>query len=90
MDVTYPYNMIQVGQYDTYTGSGTGFFGDWGVYPFLPSGNLLVTDMSEGLFVLTPTYTRGCYLEGIVTDSVTTASLANAKIEISVNRSTLI
>lgn len=26
--------------------------GSWGVYPFLPSGNILVSDMQEGLFVL--------------------------------------
>jgi len=26
--------------------------GAWGVYPFLPSGNILVTDMQNGLFVL--------------------------------------
>ena len=28
------------------------FKGAWGVYPFLPSGNLLVSDMQEGLFVM--------------------------------------
>lgn len=26
--------------------------GAWGVYPFLPSGNILVSDMQEGLFVI--------------------------------------
>ena len=26
--------------------------GAWGVYPFLPSGNILVSDMQEGLFVV--------------------------------------
>ncbi|MEL7020418.1 MAG: choice-of-anchor B family protein [Bacteroidota bacterium] len=26
--------------------------GAWGVYPFLPSGNILVSDMQEGLFVM--------------------------------------
>ena len=28
------------------------FEGAWGVYPFLPSGNVLVSDMQEGLFVI--------------------------------------
>lgn len=28
------------------------FEGAWGVYPFLPSGNILVSDMQEGLFVI--------------------------------------
>ena len=26
--------------------------GAWGIYPFLPSGNILVSDMQEGLFVI--------------------------------------
>ncbi len=26
--------------------------GAWGVYPFLPSGNILVSDMQEGLFII--------------------------------------
>jgi choice-of-anchor B domain-containing protein len=28
--------------------------GAWGVYPLLPSGNILVSDMQEGLFILEP------------------------------------
>ena len=28
--------------------------GAWGVYPLLPSGNILVSDMQSGLFVLSP------------------------------------
>lgn len=31
-----------------------GFGGAWGVYPFLPSGNLLVSSIERGLFVLRP------------------------------------
>ncbi len=72
VDVSHPDNMIVTGWYDTYTqGSGDGFNGCWGVYPFLPSGNIVASDIDNGLFVLTPTYVRGCYLEGNVTDSVT-------------------
>ncbi|MFI5218759.1 MAG: choice-of-anchor B family protein [Bacteroidia bacterium] len=82
-DVTRPENMVQTGRYDTYTqGSGGGFDGDWGVYPFLPSGTIVASDMSNGLFVLAPTYVRACYLEGIVTDSVTGLPLNNAIIQI--------
>ena len=55
--------------YDTYTqGSGNGFNGCWGVYPFLPSGTIVASDIDNGLFVLQPTYVRGCYLEGTITD----------------------
>jgi len=30
----------------------TSYRGAWGVYPFLPSGNILVSDMQYGLYVL--------------------------------------
>ena len=75
--------MIVVGSYDTYPqGSGNGFNGCWGVYPFLPSGNLVCSDIDNGLFVLTPTYVRGCYLEGLITDSASGTPLNNATIQI--------
>lgn len=71
-DVSRPANPVEVGHYDTYTqGSGNGFNGCWGVYPFLPSGTIVASDIDNGLYVLSPTYIRGCYLEGVVTDSVT-------------------
>src|SRR5688572_14963527 len=41
--------------YDTYLQNGTnygGFEGRWGIYPLLPSCNLLAFDMTNGLFVL--------------------------------------
>ena len=83
VDVSRPDNMIVTGFYDTYPqGSGNGFNGAWGVYPFLPSGNLVVSDIDNGLIVLTPTYVRGCYLEGLVTDSVTGLPINNAIVTI--------
>ncbi|MBK7572363.1 MAG: choice-of-anchor B family protein [Bacteroidetes bacterium] len=82
-DVDRPENPIEVGHYDTYPqGSGDGFNGCWGVYPFLPSGNIVASDIDNGLFVFTPTYVRGCYLEGIITDSVTNATINGALIEV--------
>ena len=39
---------------DTYpANNGTQFDGAWGVYPFLPSGNIIASDKSNGLFILT-------------------------------------
>ncbi|CAN5600876.1 hypothetical protein BH11BAC2_BH11BAC2_13370 [soil metagenome] len=94
VDVARPDNMIVVGSYDTYPqGSGDGFNGCWGVYPYLPSGNLVVSDIDNGLFVITPTYIRGCYLEGLVTDSITGIPLNTVNVEIlgpSINKSTKI
>lgn len=70
VDAARPDNLITVGRYDTYPqGSGNGFNGAWGVYPYLPSGNILVSDIDNGLFVLTPTYVRAAYLEGVIRDS---------------------
>lgn len=74
-DVTYPYNMVEVGDYDTYPGQTIDYDGCWGAYPFLPSGLLLATDRSEGLFLLEPTYQKAAYLEGIVTNASTTNPL---------------
>lgn len=83
VDASRPDNMIVTGTYDTYPqGTGNGFSGAWGVYPYLPSGNIVVSDINNGLFVLTPDYIRGCYLEGVVTDSVTGAPLSNVTVTI--------
>ena len=39
--------------YDTYTSDdATGFAGAWGVYPFLPSGVTVVSDINTGLYIL--------------------------------------
>ena len=47
-DITYPNNMVQVAYYDSYSGSGNGFDGCWGTYPFLPSGNIISSDINSG------------------------------------------
>ncbi len=90
VDVTEPDNLVQVGLFDVAPAfQGGGFDGCWGVYPFLPSGNLIAsvipTTSSPGggeLWVLTPTYTRACYLEGVVTDASNSLPLNGAKVEI--------
>lgn len=82
-DVGRPINLVNVGYYDTYAGSGGGFEGDWGVYPYLPSGTIVVSNIDEGLFVFSPNYVRACYLEGIVSDSACGVMLNNAMITIS-------
>jgi len=75
--------MIEVGNYDTSPAfNGNGFNGCWGVYPWLPSGLIIATDIENGLYILGPTYTPGCYLDGNVTDSVTTFSLDGAQVDI--------
>ncbi|MBT4217710.1 MAG: choice-of-anchor B family protein [Flavobacteriales bacterium] len=52
-DISDPSNPIQICNYDTYSpASYNSYKGAWGVYPNLPSGNIIVSDMQSGLYVL--------------------------------------
>ncbi|MDO6427243.1 choice-of-anchor B family protein [Thalassotalea sp. 1_MG-2023] len=52
LDITDPASPEQVGFFDTFTPSDNASFnGAWGVYPFLPSGNIIVSDINSGLFI---------------------------------------
>jgi len=51
-DITNPSNPVQVNNYDTYLPNDhISYRGAWGVYPYLESGNVLVSDMQTGLYV---------------------------------------
>lgn len=53
LDISDPTAPVEVGNFDTFTPSdNANYSGAWGVYPFLPSGNLLVSDINSGLYVL--------------------------------------
>ncbi len=82
-DATYPYNLVQVGSYDTYPGQTPGFDGCWGVYPFFPSGKAVAADITRGLYVLGMNYNKACYLEGVVTDAVSGQTLSNVSVQLS-------
>jgi choice-of-anchor B domain-containing protein len=52
-DISNPANPVHAMYYDTSTEPNMNSYkGAWGVYPFLPSGNILVSDMQNGLFIL--------------------------------------
>lgn len=60
-DVSDPVNPARIGYFDTHYQTAMGgpypspaYQGAWGAYPYLPSGNILVSDMQNGLFVLDP------------------------------------
>ncbi|MCB0704724.1 MAG: choice-of-anchor B family protein [Saprospiraceae bacterium] len=80
LDASRPHNLIEVARYDTYPGPETGFRGAWGAYMWYPSGLIIVSDITEGLFVLQPTYLRACYLEGKVTDAGNGSNISGAEI----------
>ena len=53
LDITDPSAPVEAGFFDTYPVSdNAGFNGAWGVYPFLPSGNILVSDINSGLYII--------------------------------------
>lgn len=82
-DVTRPLNLVNVGWYDNYAGSGNGFNGDWGVFPFFPSGTIVLSNIEDGLYVYSPNYVRACYLEGVVRDSICGSVLSGVTATIS-------
>ncbi len=87
-DITYPNNIIQVAYYDSYGGSGNGFQGCWGTYPFLPSGNIISSEIdgsanqSAKLMIYERNFDQACYIEGNITDASNGISLSGASIEI--------
>jgi choice-of-anchor B domain-containing protein len=53
LDITNPASPQTAGRFDTYPASdNVGFPGAWGTYPFLPSGNVLISDIDSGLYVV--------------------------------------
>lgn len=53
LDISNPAAPTSVGRFDTYPASDSvGFPGAWGTYPFLPSGNVLISDIDSGFYVV--------------------------------------
>jgi choice-of-anchor B domain-containing protein len=77
-DAMRPHNLVEVGHYDTSPFNGEGFNGAWGVYPFFGSERLIISDIQQGLIILDPTYVRACWLEGTITNAVTSAPVSQA------------
>jgi len=52
-DACDPVNPVEVGYFDTFPANdNNGFVGAWSVYPFFPSGTVIVSDRQSGLFIL--------------------------------------
>jgi choice-of-anchor B domain-containing protein len=46
--------LMEIAFFDTFPDSDAAIFdGAWSVYPYLPSGTIIVSDVSNGLFILT-------------------------------------
>ncbi|MFN0188166.1 MAG: choice-of-anchor B family protein [Bacteroidia bacterium] len=69
-----PNNIVEIASYPT------GSFLCWDASPYLPSGRIIVADVDGGVYVFEPNYQRACYLEGMVTDSITNLPLNNVTV----------
>jgi choice-of-anchor B domain-containing protein len=76
VDATYPDNLIET----AIEILGTSLV--WDADPYLPSGVVLATAKSEGLFIYQPTYQQAAYLEGMVLDTVLGMYLPGAKVTV--------
>ena len=60
VDISDPFNPVEVGYYDTSEGDlasqGDPYYGNWGTYVDLPSGNIVSSDIENGLFILSYNY----------------------------------
>jgi len=81
-DVTYPYNMVEVANYDTYPFQTAGYDGCWGVYPYFSSGLFVASDREYGMYVLSPSYGQAAYLEGVVTNSQTSNPIDDVDVQL--------
>lgn len=56
-DISNPQQPILMAYYDTFLPNHhDSYMGAWGVFPFLPSGNILLSDMQTGLYVFAVNY----------------------------------
>lgn len=53
LDISNPSNVTEIGYFDTHPESdNTTFFGAWSAYPYFASGNIIISDIDRGLFVI--------------------------------------
>jgi choice-of-anchor B domain-containing protein len=51
IDINDPANPVEVAHFNNKTGNPRGFNGVWGIYPYFPSGKVIMSSMEDGLFV---------------------------------------
>lgn len=86
LDITDPTTPQEVGFFDTFPSfNNASFNGAWGVYPFLPSGNILVSDINSGLYVLRDN-AKGSAIGEFTFDSKQINTEQNIELTINVNR----
>ena len=82
LDISDPTDPVEVGFYDTFPGAMNTYAGNWGTYPYFPSGKIISSDMQTGLYVFTFDGARRGTISGTVRDAVSGEPVPNAVIEI--------
>jgi choice-of-anchor B domain-containing protein len=82
LDISRPQNLVAVGHFDTSPDFVSGFHGAWGADPFLANGLIAVTDIEQGLYILSPTFQAACYLEGLVRDADSGTGIPGASVRV--------
>ncbi len=91
LDVSNPISPQEIGFFDSYPipeANDANFDGAWGTYPYLPSGNILISDITNGLFIVkdsTGTRSTDVGTIGLLYDSATYDE-TNATISVGVGR----
>ena len=88
IDIADPSDPIEVGYYDTSDGDlatqGDPYYGNWGTYVDLPSGNIVSSDIENGLFVLGYNYAPAelSYNPGTFEFNLSSNSIVNEAFEL--------
>ena len=54
IDISDPTTPVMIGNFDTSAFTGNNYYGDWGCYPFQPSGAVYLSDMQTGFWIVKP------------------------------------
>lgn len=86
LDISTPASPVEAGYFDSFPFSDSATFnGAWGVYPFLPSGHILLGDVNAGLFVLRD-QTLGSAQGQLAFASATYHAVEGSALSVTVNR----
>jgi choice-of-anchor B domain-containing protein len=80
LDISNPADLRPIAFLDTYQGTGL-FDGAWGAYNYFPSGNVVVSDMYAGLFVIDHWEDAGA-ISGAVTSAATAQPIPYAQVRL--------
>jgi hypothetical protein len=82
IDISDPRDPVEIGYFDEYSGPNGGYNGNWEVYPWLPSGKMVASDMRNGLYVFTFDGARKGNVHGVVRDQATGKPIPGATIRL--------